>query len=239
MPELNTSKNRVVMSIVSHDQYNHVKNLIDSLEEKLLFNDIDLLIVITHNTETQKVVESNKFKIVNRYCLNVKGFGDNHNIVFENYKSNYFFVMNPDLLISHEFDLSTAISFLQKMNIDISSPQIFNQDGTIADYKRGNMSLVNLLKRWILSHSEETFQWYCGMFLIFKSSAFRKLNGFDPKYYMYLEDCDICLRARAADMIFEDLKHFSVIHCAQRGSRKYFKLFRVHVTSLIRFWLKI
>ena len=38
--------------------------------------------------------------------------------------------------------------------------------------------------------------WAAGSFLLFKASLFRKLGGFDPGYFMYCEDIDICWRAQ-------------------------------------------
>ena len=233
------SKKSVVMSIISHNQYNLIKSLIQSLETKLILNEVDLTIVITHNSTNSPAIFSQRFDITNRFALHEKGFGDNHNIVFESYDSDYFFVMNPDLIFYCEFDLDKITEFLNRHDIDISSPTILNIDGSVADYKRGKLTPISLLKRYIKANVNESFTWYCGMFLIFKSSSYRKLKGFDPKYYMYLEDCDICIRARSAGMYLHDLSDVSVTHVAQRGSRKSLKLFRFHVLSLLKFWLNI
>jgi N-acetylglucosaminyl-diphospho-decaprenol L-rhamnosyltransferase len=52
---------------------------------------------------------------------------------------------------------------------------------------------------------------------------------------MYVEDCDLCMRARKAGMILGDLENFSVIHNAQRTSRRRVDHFKWHIRSLLRY----
>lgn len=39
-----------------------------------------------------------------------------------------------------------------------------------------------------------------GCFMLIKKESFFKLNGFDPKFFLYLEDLDLCLRAQKLKM---------------------------------------
>ncbi len=40
-------------------------------------------------------------------------------------------------------------------------------------------------------------EWVAGSFIAFKSSSYRKVQGFDENYFMYCEDIDICYRAKS------------------------------------------
>jgi GT2 family glycosyltransferase len=82
----------------------------------------------------------------------------------------------------------------------------------------------------------EKFDWLAGMFLVVNSISFRKLQGFDTDFFMYVEDCDLSMRARKAGMKIGDLEGFSVVHDARRASTKSFKHLRWHITSLLRYW---
>jgi GT2 family glycosyltransferase len=42
--------------------------------------------------------------------------------------------------------------------------------------------------------------WASGAFVLIASQAFRQLNGFDPLYFLYNEDVDLCWRAWLHDM---------------------------------------
>ena len=232
------SKICVVMSVVSHGQEHLVHALLKSLDTYLQLSQIELTIVISHNLHSNEIYNSDCFNIVNIQRLTPKGFGENHNSVFENFKSDYFFVLNPDLIFDKPFDLDCSINYLQKNNLDISSPLILNPDGKVADYKRADLTLNNFIFERILRLRISEPEWFAGMFLIFRSRAFQKLKGFDQRYFMYVEDCDICMRARKKGLSLGDLKNFSVIHFAQRDSRKKIKLSLIHTFSLIKYWIK-
>ena len=228
----------VVMSVVSHGQEQLVHDLLQSLDKYLQTSQVKLKIVITHNLQSNESYNSKYFNIVNIQRLNPKGFGENHNTVFENFKSDYFFVLNPDLIFNKIFNLDCSIKYLQENNLDISSPLILTPNGKIADYKRADLTLSNFIFERILRLRTSKPEWFAGMFLIFRSLAFKKLNGFDQRYFMYVEDCDICMRARRKGLSLGDLKNFSVIHFAQRDSRKKIKLSLIHTFSLIKYWIK-
>ena len=47
---------------------------------------------------------------------------------------------------------------------------------------------------------EAPFQtnWICGAIMMFRADAFRALGGFDPRFFLYFEETDLCLRAARA-----------------------------------------
>lgn len=47
---------------------------------------------------------------------------------------------------------------------------------------------------------EAPFQtnWICGAIMMFRAEAFRALGGFDPRFFLYFEETDLCLRATRA-----------------------------------------
>ena len=82
-------------------------------------------------------------------------------------------------------------------------------------------------------------EWISGEFIITRASAFKKINGFDEDYFLYVEDIDFCYRAKKANIpIFHDKNHF-IIHETQMASRKIFsKSFIMHLTSVYKFLKK-
>jgi GT2 family glycosyltransferase len=74
------------------------------------------------------------------------------------------------------------------------------------------------------------------MFVVFRQDAFLKIDGFDERrFFMYLEDADIC--RRLLDNGWKTLINPSeqVIHMAQRASRRNLKHMRWHAVSAFRF----
>ncbi|MFO7627547.1 MAG: glycosyltransferase family 2 protein [Candidatus Fermentibacteraceae bacterium] len=53
---------------------------------------------------------------------------------------------------------------------------------------------------------------------LWRTDAFRAVGGFDPGYFMYFEDADLCLRARALGWDFSVLRRASALHMTGASS---------------------
>lgn len=227
---------RILISIVSHNQQVLCGRLLQSIDNFAQSNTHDLIIVVTENTLSENYVKSERFRTYNICNLRPKGFGANHNAAFEHFESDVFCIVNPDIILNENLDLDLIVEQLIRDRIDISSPKIVGISGAVEDYKRADLTLTNLLKRKFFKNNMEKFDWLAGMFLVVNSTSFRKLEGFDTDFFMYVEDCDLSIRARKTGMTIEDLEGFSVVHNARRASTKSFKHFKWHITSLLRYW---
>jgi N-acetylglucosaminyl-diphospho-decaprenol L-rhamnosyltransferase len=227
---------KVCISIVSHGQKDLVKKLLASIDRHLLAGSIDLKIIITENTAEAWFPKSKKFQLSFHQNVRLKGFGANHNSIFEKIDCDYFIVMNPDVIFHGWFDLNEAINHLKLVKADISSPVILNALNEPEDYKRSDITPASLLRRHILRKKDDEFHWFSGICLFFNSGSFRSLSGFDTKYFMYVEDCDICMRARTLGMKLYSLDDFRITHLAQRASHRDFRRLRMHIVSLLKYW---
>jgi len=226
---------KCVFSIVSHDQSKLVATLVSSIDKFVKADTVDLKIILTENVCSDISITSSRFKTEKIINLRPKGFGANHNSAFEKNDSDYFFIINPDIIFLDSFDLDIVIDFLKSEAFSISSPEILGPTGILEDYKRADLSLKNLFRRRVLRKPDLNFEWFAGMFLIVNSESFRSLSGFDTKYFMYCEDTDLCMRARQTGQSIGDLKGYSVMHDAQRSSSKDFKYMKWHIVSLLRY----
>ena len=227
---------RIVISIVSHNQQVLCARLLQSIDNFAQSNMHELIIAVTENTLSENYVKSERFRTYGICNLRPKGFGANHNAAFERFESDVFIIVNPDIILNRNLDLDLIVEQLIRDRIDISSPQIVGVSGAVEDYKRADLTFTNLLKRKFFGNNVEKFEWLAGMFLVVNSTSFRKLQGFDTDFFMYVEDCDLSMRARKADMTIKDLEGFSVVHDARRASTKSFNHFKWHITSLLRYW---
>jgi N-acetylglucosaminyl-diphospho-decaprenol L-rhamnosyltransferase len=79
--------------------------------------------------------------------------------------------------------------------------------------------------------------WVAGMFMLFRSEAFRRVGGFDERYFLYYEDADICRRLRR---IGHDVKLETgarATHAARRESHRNARYLSWHLASMLRFFL--
>lgn len=225
---------RILVSIVSHNQQDLVKSSLSSFDRFATSKLHEVVFVVTENTPAINNASSKNFKVIKINNLRQKGFGENHNVTFERVKSDFFIIANPDIVLTKNFDFDLLIDAFEKYHIDIGSPIVFNTFGEVEDFKRSDLKISNILKRKVFK-MKERFDWLAGMFLIVRSESFFKLNGFDTDFFMYVEDCDLSMRARKLGMKLSELVDFSVVHNARRTSRKNLKYFKWHLTSLIRY----
>ena len=227
---------KILISIVSHNQQALCGRLLRSIDNFLQSNLHDVIIVLTENTLIENLNKSERFQTYNINNLRPKGFSTNHNATFERFESDIFIIVNPDIILDETFDLDLMVKLLIMDELDILSPQIVGVSGAVEDYKRADLTFTNLLKRKFFKNNVEKFDWLAGMFLVVNSASFKKLQGFDADFFMYVEDCDLSMRARKAGIKIGDIEGFSVVHDARRASTKSFKHFRWHITSLLRYW---
>lgn len=182
------------------------------------------------------------------------GFGAAHNTLLEKTLGKYHFVINPDIRFSEDI-LSEMAEFMDKNpDIVMCRPKILNPDGTEQKlpcrkptFKRLFMGRLAALGGTFKNIREEytsiTDSGVCdldfctGCFFVIRSNVFKEINGFDKRFFMYLEDADITLRAKKYGRTVI-APQFSVIHDWNRDSAKKPKYFFIHLCSCFKFLYK-
>lgn len=183
------------------------------------------------------------------------GFGAGHNKVIPYLTSKYHVVINPDIIL--ESDVISELSFYADKDEEIGllSPQIRFTDGRIQQLGKRNPTIKYLGSHRFHKGDEpsKTMIEYCmldkpmdipfeitnatGCFMFFRTSVFKELNGFDERFFMYLEDCDI---ARRTAEKYKALHYpmADVIHLWERESKRNKKLLLIHIQSILKYFLK-
>lgn len=230
-------KKKICFSIVSHHQSDLVNLLLMDIEKNVSVKEYDLEIVITDNFGEKDWEPSitcyNCDKISN---LRKKGFGSNHNAAFEKSNPDFFFVINPDVRITSPIFFDVLIMEMEDQTI--YTPKIINKSGDLEDFSRKNLTLLNLIRRRFGLKESGSLTWFAGIFHGYTASTFRSLKGFDPGYYMYVEDTDICYRNQSMGGNLKVFDNFKVVHNAQRQTLRRLGHAKWHIASLGRFFLK-
>jgi hypothetical protein len=176
-----------------------------------------------------------------------KGFGQNHNAAFLLVSSQLYCVINPDIeLTQNPFGELTSI--LCRQTVGLVAPLVINAAGLPEDSMRRFLTPRSMLKRIFGWSSGEyplrygganiTPNWVAGMFMLFKSEVYVKVNGFDETYFMYCEDADICTRIWKSGYEVFGCLSASVVHSAQRASHHSLKHLIWHLQSMSRYFIK-
>lgn len=152
------------------------------------------------------------------------GFGHNNNFLFQLIQQrqgfasdDIFLVMNPDITITPA-TLYALVEQMQASQQKLATLNLYRDaqmhipDTNIRHFP----GMVSILKMPLTSSFSETYnkeqieaeaeteaaqqsiavEWASGAFLAFTPEHYAALGGFDPAYFMYFEDVDICYRSR-------------------------------------------
>lgn len=226
---------RFSISIVSHGDSDAVVSMLE--RSVFLHNNNSIEILIRENlTKSCDQLDALQGRFGNLsvfYNETIFGFGKNHNLNFNccDPDSRYFIVCNPDLVEIPFFEDAVP----EYDSYCLSSATILNADESHADFLRGEISLGVLLARFLGFDAGRTAAkdvvWVPSVFKLFSRELFSDLGGYDEAIFMYYEDYDICMRARAfCDLVV--LPNLVVVHEGRRASRRDLSLFLKHLRSV-------
>jgi len=231
----------ICISIVSHGHGPMVVNLANQL---LNCTSVSRLIITLNIPEELPVILDDRLQLIHN--ISPKGFAANHNSAFKYCKEDYFCVVNPDVVMLDDPFFKMLQVFFENESIGLVAPSVLNSAGMIGDNMRIALTPWSLFKRifglerlaYKTSEGNKIFSpdWVAGVFMLFRSSIFYNLDGFDDRYFMYCEDVDICSRLTGAKYKIVACPFIFIQHDARRASHDTFSHFMWHLKSLFRYF---
>lgn len=186
------------------------------------------------------------------------GFGAGHNIAIKKagteFKSDFHAIVNPDIVLEEDA-FSPLIAYMKK-NPDCGMvvPKIMTPDGELQKAYRRELTVSDMFIRMFIKggfakkRARHTMQdmdyskpfrvpFAQGSFLVGRTQILREISGFDDRFFLYMEDADLCKRINLVSSVMycPDAK---VVHKWEKGSHKNKKLFKLHVSSMIKYFNK-
>jgi GT2 family glycosyltransferase len=187
------------------------------------------------------------------------GFGSGHNIILNRIKgfSKFHLVLNPDVLF-HSNTLLSLIRTLEGLKeAAMIAPKVRFPNGahqfTCRRYPLVTELLARrfpffkiLFKATVLNgvYSDRNLtkpffvEYITGCFQLYKTEDFVQLRGFDERYFLYMEDVDICKKMDVLGMKKIYYPQEEIVHVLKQGSSKSIKLLIRHISSIIKYFLK-
>jgi len=238
---MNPVMREITISVVSHGQGRLVDQFLRTLQEH---SNPAMPLIITENIHDPVSIEVPKgwhaTRIVNS---SPKGFAANHNAAFKSCNTPYFCVVNPDIQLAED-PFPGLVEHFADAAVAVVAPLVKNPAGRPEDSARRFPSAFTLLRKALLGDRADyphtgpviAVDWVAGMFMVFRSSDYASVGGFDERYFLYYEDVDICRRlARSGKKVIYDPR-VTVIHDARRESRRNPRLARHHLASMRRYF---
>ncbi len=145
------------------------------------------------------------------------GYGRAANVGARSAHGRYLVVCNPDLVVKPGTVARLTAVMDRESEVGIAGPRIVNADGVLYPSARAFPSLVDAVGHGLLGllrpgnrfsrryklldwdHADtRTVDWVSGAFFLVRRDAWNAIDGFDPGYFMYMEDVDLCWRITRA-----------------------------------------
>lgn len=186
------------------------------------------------------------------------GFGAAHNraLALLDWQSDAHLFLNPDIRFSPEVLPVLARRLAEDANIGAVMPRVEYPNGELQRLCKLLPTPIDLtLRRFIPSHVlrariNHRYELHdlpqdrrcdipslSGCFLLVRTTVLRALNGFDERYFMYLEDVDLVRRVGdCARTVYEPA--VKVTHAYAKGSYYNKKLLGYHLKSAVLYFNK-
>ena len=239
--------------------YNNEDTILGAVDSLLAFTEnMDFTLYISDNDSKDNTLEIIRKKYSDRQNLiildNKKnlGFGHGHNAVLPILESEYHFIVNPDIVINNE-TIPRIIQYLdENLDVGMLCPKILNEDQTEQILPVRNPKFKYYVSRFFgifpKIDDEYTMKYernsdvldieFCtGCFMVIRTSIFKKLKGFDERYFMYCEDADLSREVNqvARVVMYRDA---NVTHRWEREWQTNKKILYIHAKSILKYFWK-
>ncbi|MBU0474046.1 MAG: glycosyltransferase [Bacteroidetes bacterium] len=228
--------------IVNYNVKEFVKNLLYSLQ-KALDNFTSEIIIVDNASSDGSVPDiKEKFDYVNVIANKENiGFGKANNQGLQIAKGKYIVLLNPDTIV-REDTFTKLIEFMKATpNAGMVTCKVLNPDGSLQLACRRSFpgpwvsftKIIGLSKlfpksklfaKYNLTYLDENkineVDAVSGSFMVFTKEVYEKVGGFDPQFFMYGEDLDLCYRVQQAGYKVFYVPETEIIHYKGESTKR-------------------
>lgn len=234
---------RISVSIVSHGSPAQVRSLLESLAAYEDPACLQLILTANLGDDLPEVDSALWPRLTILRNERPLGFAANHNAAFRHASQDFFCILNPDVIfLEPVFERLTGRILAGEA--DILAPLAVDAQGEIQDSFRPLPTPLELVRRRTVGGRPPSVQgpeliptdWLAGFFLLMPSRLYMDLGGMDERFRLYLEDVDLCTRARLKGRAIRLDPTLRFRHDARRASRDDPRFLLWHLGSAARFF---
>lgn len=241
--------------------YNNSDIVLDCIKSMIEFSkNVHLEFFIVDNNSTDDTLEKIR-QFNNALSQNIKlnilenkenlGFGKAHNCVLPLINSDFHLVLNPDIIIDYDVITNLCDYLIENKDVVLVTPKVLNKDKTEQHLPKRYPKLKYLFGRFKMfeKYRDEytmknveiknptPIEFCTGCFMLFKTSAFKQVGGFDDRYFMYFEDTDISKKANQLGKVIFNPNEY-IYHDWARSDAHNLKLLYHHIASMFKYFKK-
>ena len=204
--------------IVNYNVKEFLQNLLHSIEKAAA--DLEVEIIIVDNASDDGSIEMLHKNFNNIILIENKknvGFGAANNQGLKIAKGKFILLLNPDTIVKEDTFTEMIKFFEHNSAAGMAGCKVLNSDGTLqlacrrgfpgpwtSFTKVAGLSKLfpksKLFARYNLTYLDENKTYevdaISGSFMMFRREVYEKIGGFDPDFFMYGEDLDLCFRTQ-------------------------------------------
>lgn len=206
----------VSVIIVTYNPGQTLAACIESIPPQVGGKPVEIIVVDNNSSDgTVEKIKKDYPHIKLLSCSDNKGYGVGNNRGFNLSLGKYAAILNPDVRVT-----SNTLETLYEMMIDnstigIAGPKTFDTNGNIVITARQEYTPVRLLAKYLgidrvfpyivfgrlgqqIPYIREILDvdWLHGSALMIRREVYEALGGFDENFFLFMEDVDLCARAR-------------------------------------------
>ena len=246
------NKNITASIVIYKENFKVLEKAIDSflgspLSKKLYFIDN------SPSNEFKNKIQNDSVEYI--YSNKNLGFGKGHNSILHKLTSEnkFHLILNPDVSFHPEILEKLVLKMESNESISMIAPRVLNTNNELLYTARRYPSLFELIFRFLgifkkftttgeykNQNHKQSFSpdFVQGSFMLFKTEDLLQLKGFDNRFFMYMEDVDICKRIDQLGKIKLFYPKVEITHTHRKGSSKELRLFFIHISSIIKYFMK-
>ncbi|KVF74421.1 glycosyl transferase [Burkholderia sp. FL-7-2-10-S1-D7] len=186
------------------------------------------------------------------------GYGRGHNMAIDLATSAFHLILNPDIDLDRSALISGCDFLMAHPEVGLVAPSVGDGTGALQYLCRRYPAIIDLLirafmpaaVRRLFAHRLARYEmrdmvndrdviWdppiVSGCFMLYRTDILKKLDGFDPRYFLYFEDYDLSLRTHEVSHVAY-VPRMHVVHHGGGASRKGFAHIRMFAASALKFY---
>lgn len=175
------------------------------------------------------------------------GFGKGCNIGAQQATGEYLLFLNNDTVVKDRGIVAMADYMQHNHEVAILGGQLRNADGTLqassGDFytvAKVMMLLLGMQRFGLVDKSPSKISevdWVKGGLMMVRKNVFEELGGFDEKIFMYIEDMELCYRAKKKGFKTFFYPEITVLHAEHGSANKTFAIVHIY-KNLLYFYKK-
>lgn len=244
-------------SIVLHNNKSTLRKTLTSIRTYTQGVNFDLYLIDNASKDGSVKIAQEVYPEAKLLCNaeNV-GFGAAHNRVRGMLTSKYHCIINPDIILTEESIAKMAAYMDDHPEVALLSPRVvFPKTGEDQILGKRNPKIKYLVasRMRFLKVAEKALDEYAmrdadysqpfeienatGCFMFIRTDVYKRIGGFDERYFLYFEDCDI---TRAIGKYGKTLYYpYAIVgHEWARESKKDTRLLLIQIQSMFKYFSK-